>query len=209
MFIFLTGCMAGRGVVHTVGKGETLWRICHTYGVDMQEVAEINNIKRPSDIEAGKRLFIPGVSNLKKIVPFSNASVERDKEGRIVIERDRFLWPIKGEVISAYGVRGNGRHDGIDIKAEQGTPIKAADAGEVVYVNSSLRGYGNIIILKHKDDFYTVYAHNDENLVKSGETISKGEIIGKVGSSGNATGPHLHFEVRHGKVVRNPLFFLP
>lgn len=222
MLVYLlavSGC-ASSGVYHTVGSGETLWRICKTYGVPLQDVAEINDIKDPTEIEKGRKIFIPGVSKRRKVVPFKveRASVERnpDKkmpldrdEGRVVIEKDRFLWPVKGEVSSAFGMRNGHRHDGIDIKAPDGTPVRAADEGKVMYVNTSMRGYGNIIIMMHKDDFYTVYAHNDKNLVKMGDKVAKGEIIASVGSTGNASTSHLHFEVRQGKGVRNPLFFLP
>jgi len=91
----------------------------------------------------------------------------------------------------------------------EGTPIKAADNGTVAFEDSDMRGYGKIIILKHPDGFFTVYAHNRENLVKNGDSVEKGAKIGYVGSTGNASTAHLHFEVRDGKVVRNPLFFLP
>ncbi len=209
LLMILSGCFGGRGVYHTIGRGETLWRISRTYRVDIQEVAEINNIKDPTEIEAGKRIFIPGVSRVRKVVPYKGIPGEKEKEDKIVIERDRFSWPVRGELISQFGLRDGSRHDGIDIKAEEGTLIKAADKGEAIYVNSGMRGYGNIIILKHKDDFYTVYAHNKENLVKTGENVEKGAVIGSVGDSGNADGCHLHFEVRQGKNKRNPLFFLP
>lgn len=200
----------GQGVYHTVGRGETLWRICHTYGVDLQEVAELNNIRNPAEIESGSKVFIPGVSKVRKVVPYSApASVEKDRDGRIVIDKERFSWPIRGEIISQYGVRSGSRHDGIDIKAEDGAPVKAADDGKAVYVNSEMRGYGNIVILHHKDDFYTVYAHNRENLIREGDNVTKGDVIAKVGNTGNASTAHLHFEVRQGKNVRNPLFFLP
>ncbi|MBI5644281.1 MAG: LysM peptidoglycan-binding domain-containing M23 family metallopeptidase [Deltaproteobacteria bacterium] len=204
------GCVAGGGVYHTVGKGETLWRICRTYKADIQEVAELNNIKDPTEIKAGRKIFIPGVSKKKKVVSYGTPlPAEKEAEERIVIEKDRFLWPVNGALESSFGPRNGTRHTGIDISAKEGTPVKAADSGEVVFVNSSMRGYGNIIILKHKDDFYTVYAHNKENLVKKGEDVKRGEIIASVGNTGNATGNHLHFEVRQGKNVRNPLFFLP
>lgn len=206
--LVLPGCMAGSGVVHTVGRGETLWRICHTYGVDMQDVAELNNIKDPTEIKAGKRIFIPGVSRVRKVEPFTPLPAEKYAE-KVVVEKDRFSWPIRGSVISEFGVRDGAHHDGIDIKAAEGTPVKAADAGKVVFADSGMRGYGNIVILKHRDDFYTVYAHNKENLVRPGDDVTKGEVIAKVGSTGNASTPHLHFEVRQGKKVRNPIFFLP
>ncbi len=219
LLLVVSGCAAG-GVYHTVGSGETLWRICKTYGVALQDVAEINDLKDPTEIERGQKIFIPGVSKRRKVVPYRAvpASVERDSdkrmpldrdEGKVVLEKDRFLWPVKGEIVSSFGVRNGHRHDGIDIKAPDGTPVKAADDGKVMYVHSSMRGYGNIIILMHRDGFFTVYAHNRENLASMGDKVSKGETIASVGSTGNASTSHLHFEVRQGKGVRNPLFFLP
>lgn len=212
-----SGC-AGPGVYHKVGKGETLWRISKTYGVDMQDVAELNDIRDPAEISAGKLLYIPGVSRVRKVKPFvptsrKTAPAEKEEpeetEGRIITQRDRFQWPVTGKVISSFGMRKGTRHGGIDIKAAEGVPVKAADSGEVAYIDSDMRGYGKIVILKHVDGFFTVYAHNKENLVKMGEKVEKGAAIATVGNSGNATTTHLHFEVRYGKAVRNPLFFLP
>lgn len=224
-FIFsFSGCMAhGRGargvngVYHTVGKGETLWRICRAYGVSLQAVAEINNIKDPADISTGSKIFIPGASRVKKVAPYAATAVKRDKEGgteagdedKLVVEKGRFLWPVKGEVISNFGVRNGVMHEGIDIRADEGAPIAAADDGDVVFESAAMRGYGRIIILGHKDGFFTVYAHNRENLVKPGIKVSRGDVIARVGDTGNATVSHLHFEVRQGKNTRNPLFFLP
>lgn len=215
VILTLASC-AGPGVYHRVGKGETFWRICKTYGADMQEVAEMNDIRDPAEIKAGRKLFIPGASRVLKVRPhvppargMHRPADDDDEVGRIVVQKDRFIWPVKGEIISAYGIRNGVRHGGIDIKAREGTDIMAADSGEAVYVDSGMRGYGNIIILKHSDEFYTVYAHNKENLVKAGERVGKGAKIALVGSTGNATTSHLHFEVRAGKTVRNPLFFLP
>ncbi len=133
--LFLSGCFVARGVVHTVGKGEDLWMISRAYGVSPQEVAEINNIKDPSIIVPGKKIFIPGVSRVRKIPRPLPASIERDRENRLVIEKDRFSWPVKGEIISSFGVRDGVKHDGIDIKVPEGTPVKAADSGKVVYAS--------------------------------------------------------------------------
>lgn len=211
LLLSLTGCLAAhRGVIHTVGRGETLWRICQTYGVDMQEIAELNNIKDPTEIKAGRRIFIPGMRKTRKVAQGAPAAEPEGKyDTKVVYEKDRFSWPVRGEIISEYGVRDGSHHDGIDIKAPEGTPVKAAGDGRVVFVDNDMRGYGNIVILKHGDDFFTVYAHNKENLVKDGDDVAKGDVIAGVGDTGNATVCHLHFEVRQGKKVRNPLFFLP
>lgn len=225
----LVGC-SGPGVYHRVGKGETLWRISRTYGVDMQDVAELNDIRDTTEIKAGRLIYIPGASRLKKVKVYvpprtKDSSLEKtvktsEKERPLIdeaaepdtsieVRRDRFLWPVDGKVISNFGMRNGSKHGGIDIKAPEGAPVKAADTGVVVYLDSDMRGYGKIVILKHEDEFFTVYAHNRDNLVKMGDTIEKGQQIATVGSTGNASTSHLHFEVRNGKTVRNPLFFLP
>ena len=215
LLVSLTGCVigSGRGVTHTVKRGETLWRICRTYEVDLQDVAEINNIRNPAEIKAGSRLFIPGATRVKRIPPYSATTARKeskyDQPRAIEMHKGMFDWPVHGPVISHFGPRSGERHDGIDIKAPRGAPIKAAGKGEVVFVETGMRGYGRIIILEHDNDYFTVYAHNDENRVKRGDTVTQGEVIATVGNSGNAEGSHLHFEVRHGKKVRNPLFFLP
>ncbi|MBI5971477.1 MAG: M23 family metallopeptidase [Deltaproteobacteria bacterium] len=237
----LPGCFVAKGVFHTVGKGETFWRICKTYEVDPQEVAELNGIKDPSQMKTGAKVFIPGVTRVRKVKPYvppsgglptsshdkvtpppaanhknnrdnngkQAASMEKDADEKLVIEKWRFIWPVQGEIESQFGMRSGTKHDGIDIRADEGAPIKAADDGRVVYSNSKMRGYGNLIIIKHKDDFYTAYAHNKTNHVKDGDKVSRGDVIGTVGSTGNASNPHLHFEVRHGQKARNPIFFLP
>ena len=100
-------------------------------------------------------------------------------------------------------------HDGIDITAPEGAPVRAAASGRVIFSSDEIKSYGNLIIIKHEGRFSTVYAHNQKNLVKEGDFVEKGQTIAKVGRTGRATAPHLHFEVRHGKKPRNPVFFLP
>jgi len=126
----------------------------------------------------------------------------------IKTDRGRFIWPVDGEVSSLFGMRHGRRHDGVDIRAKIGTPVYASADGEVVYAKK-MRGYGNLVLLKHAEDFFSVYAHNSVNLVKVGAKIRKGQLVSRVGRTGRATGPHLHFEIREGAKARNPLFFLP
>lgn len=121
----------------------------------------------------------------------------------------RFIWPVPSSkrVSSRYGKRRGRHHDGVDIAAVTGTHIVASANGTVV-VSGVMRGYGNVIVLKHSDGYHTVYAHNSKHFVKKGQRVSQGEVIGKVGSSGRSTGPHLHFEIRRKNRVRNPAFYL-
>ena len=117
-------------------------------------------------------------------------------------------WPLHGKITSRFDRRRRTLHDGIDIAAKKGAKVSAARAGEVVF--SQRHGtYGNLILLKHDNGLTTVYAHNAINLVKKGQRVRRGQTIARVGATGRATGPHLHFEVRRGVTPQNPLSFLP
>jgi murein DD-endopeptidase MepM/ murein hydrolase activator NlpD len=121
----------------------------------------------------------------------------------------KFIWPVPSskKVSSKFGQRRGRHHDGIDIPAVTGTHIVASATGNVI-VSGWMRGYGKVIVIKHDDGYHTVYAHNSKHFVKKGQRVSQGEVIGKVGSTGRSTGPHLHFEIRRKNRVRNPAFYL-
>jgi lipoprotein NlpD len=120
----------------------------------------------------------------------------------------RFSWPVPGGVLSSrFGIRNGVMHDGVDISAPAGTPVRAADLGVVIF-SGRLRGYGNVVILRHDDHYVTVYAHNRINSVREGDRVGRGQIIAEVGTSGRTTGPNLHFEVRHDNLAQNPLNYL-
>jgi murein DD-endopeptidase MepM/ murein hydrolase activator NlpD len=111
-------------------------------------------------------------------------------------------------VTSQFGPRDGSFHDGIDISAPTGTPIRAVAEGEVIFSNA-LHGYGKIVILRHRNGLVTVYAHNSRNVVQEGDWVRRGQIVARVGQTGRASGPHLHFEVRKDNQARNPLRYLP
>lgn len=218
LVIVLSGCASTRGVYHTVEKGQTLWRISWTYGVDMDYVARVNSIKNTSKIRVGQKIFIPGVNIPRTVLPYapppprpvySKKPAPSKKPVKVKIGKGRFSWPLKGKVVSKFGMRDGSMHDGIDISAPRGTPVGVSADGEVVFAQSGMRGYGKVVIIKHAGNVYTVYAHNEANLVKAGDRVKKGRTIARVGRSGNATGYHLHFEMRAGGKPENPLFFLP
>jgi murein DD-endopeptidase MepM/ murein hydrolase activator NlpD len=118
----------------------------------------------------------------------------------------KFIWPVDGTLLSGYGPKADGmRNDGINIGAPEGAPVKAAENGVVAYAGQELRGFGNLILIKHEGDYVTAYAHNEELLVKRGDIVRRGETIARVGSSGNVDSPQLHFEVRHGSQAIDPL----
>ena len=179
-------------IIYYVKKGESLWSISHEYNVKLEAIIAANSITDASKISAGQQLRIPNVPGTR-----SNIC--------------NFIWPVRGRITSPYGMRVlSGKkefHTGIDIGGAAGTNIVAAESGRVSY-SGYMRGYGNIIILTHDGGYSTVYAHNSVNLVKVGQSIKKGSVIAKMGRTGNATGTHLHFEVRLSGKPFNPLSYL-
>ena len=120
-----------------------------------------------------------------------------------------FRWPVRGKVITAYGAKTNGKaNDGINLAVPEGTPVKAAEDGVVAYSGNELKGYGNLVLVRHANGYVTAYAHASELLVKRGDTIKRGQVIAKSGQSGEVGSPQLHFEIRKGSSPVDPLQFL-
>lgn len=120
-----------------------------------------------------------------------------------------FRWPVRGKVITSYGAKTNGKsNDGINLAVPEGTPVKAAEDGVVAYSGNELKGYGNLVLIRHTNGYVTAYAHASELLVKRGDTIKRGQIIAKSGQSGEVASPQLHFEIRKGSSPVDPLQFL-
>jgi murein DD-endopeptidase MepM/ murein hydrolase activator NlpD len=198
-----------QGVYHVVEKHQTLYRICKTYQVDIKEVASLNNIVDPSRIQTGQRIFIPGAVKVLKVeIYIDDVVTESGEKGKFAYKKLNFIWPIEGKIVDVFDEAESKRHQGIDITSPSGTPIKASSSGTVLYSGNTIRGYGNLIILRHSEEFVTVYAHNQVNLVEEGTWVEKGQLIGKVGQTGRATGPHLHFEIRKNNKAVDPLLFL-
>lgn len=121
----------------------------------------------------------------------------------------RFIWPVEGRVISRFGGKRTGlRNDGINIKIDEGAPVRAASGGIVTYAGNELRGYGNLLLVKHPGGYMTAYAHNSEILVRKGTKVNKGQVIASAGQTGNVNEPQLHFEIRRGSQAVNPEKYL-
>jgi len=198
-------------VYHRVRSGETLYRIGKAYGVSVKELATANHLVDPSRIAAGQRLLIP---HARRELPVG-VITPREARGRRRLKAQhaasdpKFAWPVRGgTVTSDFGRRGRSFHDGIDISAPAGTPVHAAQDGEVIY-SDALRGYGNLVIVRHAGGFVTVYAHNQENQARERQRVHKGDVIARVGESGRTTGANLHFEVRQDNIAQDPLDYLP
>jgi murein DD-endopeptidase MepM/ murein hydrolase activator NlpD len=124
-------------------------------------------------------------------------------------ESGTFLWPVRGRVLAGYGSGPDGTHnDGINIAAPRGAAVEAADGGVVAYAGNELRGYGNLVLVKHPNGWISAYAHCDSILVKRGDKVTRGQTIARVGSTGSVAEPQLHFELRRGNHAVDPREFL-
>jgi murein DD-endopeptidase MepM/ murein hydrolase activator NlpD len=177
-------------------------KVARDHGVSLEEIKQANPSK---SLLGNEWLFIPSKVGIKYFLRDTYVIEDYSSLGR-----GRFIWPVPQfyKVSSHFGQRGRRHHDGIDIPAPQGTSILAVDHGVVVYSDNGIRGYGNMIVIAHQDEIYTVYAHNKKNFVSKGDEIKKGQLIAQVGNTGRSTGPHLHFEIRVKNKVRNPAQYL-
>ena len=205
---------------HIVKKGDTLYSISREYNVDITSLSRINNLKAPYALNVGQKLQLSGslsskVSNTKqKHINKNNNKTNVSKKSNTykapANRTAKFMWPVNGKVVSGFGSIGKGRkNDGINIKAPLGSDVKAADKGIIAYAGNELKGFGNLILIKHPDGWITAYAHNQKLLVRKGQQVVKGEKIATVGKSGGVDSPQLHFEVRAGKKAVNPRKYLP
>ena len=188
---------ANSPLYHYVKPGENLYRISQQYNSSVKKLSRLNRIHDPSQIDVGQRLLV-GYSKGGPATKYARASLSSSPEvSSIPTSSGKLLWPTQGgRLVSSFGPRSRGFHDGIDIAAKSGTPVYAAHSGLVIYADDGLSGYGNLVIIRDKTGFTTIYAHNRRLLVRVGQRVSRGKKIAEVGSTGRSSGPHLHFEVR-------------
>ncbi len=219
---------------HRVVRGETLYGISRRYGVGMYMLARANQLEPPFRILIDQRLRLPGVAPPLRLVRSKPAIKPKPKaisprvESRTLgppaklktaapakptplplppkLGKGGFIWPVRGKILSSFGGKRNGLHnDGINIAAKRGTPVRAVRSGVVAYAGNELRGFGNLVLIKHADGWVTAYAHNQMLLVKRGQRVARGQAIARVGRTGNVQAPQLHFEMRRGRKAVNPL----
>ncbi|HSY39078.1 MAG TPA: M23 family metallopeptidase [Polyangia bacterium] len=193
------------GSWYVVSRGETLADIAKRAGVPAEDILELNGFESAALVKPGTLLFV-----------MTGAAPEEATAGAAAVTAlgpaPALRWPlttIRVLVGSPFGARWGKPHEGIDLPAPVGTPVFAAADGRVVYAGAAIRGYGNLIVLKHAGELLTAYAHNSVLLVSQGQSVRAGDRIALVGQSGHATGPHLHFEVRSGQIPRDPMNYLP
>ena len=167
------------------------------------------HVAQPRTVPATKVASAP-VENARIATPETHTSTELvTKSAEAVGAMPSFRWPVKGRIIAAFGPRPNGgQNDGINLAVPEGTPIKAADDGVVAYAGNELKGYGNLVLIRHANGFVSAYANASELLVKRGDTIKRGQVIAHAGQTGNVTSPQLHFEIRKGSTPVDPTKYL-
>lgn len=193
------------GIFYTVKKGDTLDGIAKKHGTQAESVLKANDLDSKS-LKTGTELFLPGAKPITTVYALLG---DPSFKGSSKLSRS-FEWPLSGGISSGYGWRRDpftkrrDLHTGIDIKGPTGRTIRAAKAGRVVY-SGWMGGYGRVVVIDHGKGYTTLYGHCSRLLVSQGQRVSTGQPIGKVGTSGRATGPHLHFEVRVNNKPINPL----
>jgi murein DD-endopeptidase MepM/ murein hydrolase activator NlpD len=219
--------------VHVVAPGETLTKIAHHYGKSLNDVAKANSIPPYAKVNIGDRIVIPGHAGGHVVAaeaapapskPTQVASAAPMQSAAVVTAEPpapqtaakaaadpmpSFRWPVRGRIIAGFGAKPSGQqNDGINVAVPENTPIKAAEDGVVAYAGNELKGYGNLVLVRHANGYVTAYAHAKELMVKRGDPIKRGQVIAKSGQSGNVDAPQLHFEIRKGSSPVDPMQFL-
>ena len=225
-------------VVHVVKAGQTLHSIARLYHKPVTVIARANNLAVDAKLKGGERITIPEMkaasqptqtrvaasvtpppgkvamadpSQTAQVVESAPATSSQDavKTAEPAGSLPGFRWPVRGRVIAVFGPKPNGvQNDGINLAVPEGTPIKSAEDGVVAYAGSELKGYGNLVLVRHPNGFVTAYAHASDILVKRGETVKRGQVIAHAGQTGNVTSPQLHFEIRKGATPVDPAQYL-
>ncbi len=213
---------------YIVQKGDNLFSISKKNNIKFTELVKYNNLKKPYSIYVGQKIYLSNKNNdtstynksVKKKENSKNISTENKSKRtdlnnynymrEITDNRDTsFIWPVRGAIIKKFGKQENGEYsDAINIQADYGTNILATDEGEVAYAGSELKGYGNMIIIKHNNGWLSIYGHCETINVKVKEKVDKGQIIATIGKTGNVNEPQLYFAIRKGKIAMDPLKYL-
>lgn len=207
--------------IYKVKRGDSLYQVSLVFDVSVTRLARANALRDPFTVHPGDELRVPyagsghNIANRSK--PTSRARVQKASVSSHAPRNytaparssSRFMRPVSGRVISRFGPKKGGLHnDGINIKAPRGAPVRAAENGVVMYTGDDLKGYGNLVLIKHGGGYVTAYAHMGKILVKRGQKLNAGETVGTVGSTGQVNTPQLHFEIRKGSRALDPQKYL-
>lgn len=218
--LLIAGCSGSKspdygtfsGSVYTVKRGDTLYRISRMTGTSVATLARMNGISAPYTLQVGQKVRVSG-SGAKSTATASNKAVKSRPATSVAkspappVGQRCWRWPTSGKVIMPFS-DSDGGNKGIDIAGQRGQAVYAAGAGRVVYVGSQLRGYGNLVMIKHGEDYITAYAHNDTTQVNNGQQVKAGQKIATMGSTG-AESVRLHFQIRYRATAIDPQRYLP
>ena len=222
------------GRVHIVRAGETGIAIARAYSADWRRVVAANRLAPPYTLEIADRLLLPSKVQVAAMTIEDRAAAFRINVDDLITGAEpaapprrgkpaapvaaepvptvapRFDWPLQGAVLSGYGPKAGGRfNDGINLKAAVGDPVHAAADGVVAYAGDAVAGFGNLVLIKHRDGWVSAYGHNSVLLVARGDRVQRGAAIAKAGATGAVDAPQLHFELRHGRIAIDPAKLLP
>ena len=222
------------GIFYVMKNGETIDSVSKRYGVSMNKIRQVNADLDVASLKTGDEVFLPGarpaglvelkdvkIAEVKKPTPTKpnkptvKPTPAKPTKGEIAVRKAKggFKWPIMGRINSPFGWRTHpitkrkDFHTGIDIKAARNDPINAAGSGKVVY-SGWMGGYGKVLVIEHSNGQSTLYAHCSTLLAGKGASVSSGQLVARIGTTGRSTGPHLHFEVRNGNSPVNPIKYL-
>src|SRR4030043_195771 len=232
-FLIIASCSGAQiqkeettGVYHRVKKGETAYSIARVYNIKLRDLAHVNDIPDPALIKEGTVLFIPGAKHLiedvmiyvkdmdakaksRPIEKIEPKPAEKSPKEEIQSGGKIFIWPVNGTVKTRFGRQPNKTyHNWIKVVLAAGISVKAAAAGTVIF-SSNLKDYGQTIIIRHEDQFTTVYTHLKERFVKADQAVKQGQAIALVGEKDESGAAYINFEIRINGKASNPLLFLP
>ncbi len=224
---------------YVVQPGETASKIAREHGVMLTQLSSLNDMGDAYAVKQGQKLRLPLDSILPPtadeiqtaknearppaqppqptVETPSEQSAQAEPQDQTPLPQPAtaapmpvFAWPLDGKILSGFGAKPSGQfNDGVNIAARSGQPVRAAADGEVVYASNQLKGFGNLLLIRHKNGWLTAYAHNEALLVKKGTTVQRGEVVARAGSTGSVQAAQLHFEVRFNRKPVNPMRVLP
>ncbi len=218
-FMLLAGCAVQQGVYHQVRPGQTAWAIAQAYDVDVAVLLRVNDIQDPSQLTPGQRLLIPGVSEQRTVSASDNDSSGSESDSpspdppNETSSSNGFdpVWPCQGEIVESFGASdGDPARQGIRIRPDGPGDVLAVEAGHVQFAGQvdRIESLGNIVILRHPNQFYSVYAHLDGLDVEAEQEVSRGQALGPIGSTGFVSEPTCYLEIRQEREPRDPTSYL-
>tara|TARA_E500000178_G_scaffold178722_1_gene177341 strand:+ start:525 stop:1409 length:885 start_codon:yes stop_codon:yes gene_type:complete len=194
---------------YKIKKGDTLYKIARCSSTNISEIKNKNININEKELIVGFVINLPYYSMDKCKLKNKKIAKKKNIKKKSIKSEEIFIWPVQGSIITYFGKQKGGRkNDGINILSVKGNPVRAAMGGKVVYRGNELLAWGNLIIIKHKNNWTTAYAHLDKLLVRKGEIIKTGDIIASVGATGNVDKSQLHFQVRKKSKPLDPIKFL-